>query len=359
MKKLLILIIITIFLTGCYDNIELNNLAIITGIGIDYKDNNFYLTYEILNDIKTDENSTMLSYTLSGQGKTISEAFINTNYKVGKKPYFDHLKIVLLSESIINGELDKITDYLLRDTDIRDEFILMVTKDNYPEEILSHNSKNNPVVTDLIMDLVDNEKYNNNLAIDENYQNVLAKLIGDKCDIVLGSITINEEDEITLDNFFIFNGYNYKSTLNKKNSSLYNLLNKRIFALEVDNYYHGQNVTININRSKTNIEVEADKIIINSTLEGKILENSANLDLEEEKTYQKLNKDFGQIIKNEIIEFIKILQENNSDILGFQDIYYKKTRKDNYNLWQKAKIEVNVNLKINTKGFIFEVANEK
>ena len=55
MKKIIILIVLIFLTSGCYDNIELNNLAIITGLGIDYKDDNFYLTYEILNDIKTEE----------------------------------------------------------------------------------------------------------------------------------------------------------------------------------------------------------------------------------------------------------------------------------------------------------------
>ncbi len=355
MKKFFIIILISLFLTGCYDNVELNNLAIITGIGIDYKDDNFYLTYEILNDIKTDENTAMLSYTVSGEGKTISEAFINTNYKVGKKPYFAHLKIALFSESLVNGKLDQITDYLLRDTDIRDEFIAIVTKDVSPEEILSHNNKNIPVISDFITNLIDNEKYNNNLAMTENYQKVLAKLVSKNYDIVLSTITINPDNEISLDNFIIFNGYNYKATLTKEESSLYNLLTTSIFALEFSKDYDKGNVTISLNYSGTDINVTKDEIIINTNLEGKIVENVANINLADQKSYKKLNEDFGLLIKEDITNFIKTLQNNKSDIIGFQEIYYKKTRKQNKNLWQNAKIKVNVDLKINTKGFIFEV----
>ena len=84
MKKIITLILVLFLTAGCYDNIELNNLAIISGIGIDYHDDNYYLTYEILNDIKTGDNTTMKSYTISGKGKSLPEAFTNTNYKVGK-----------------------------------------------------------------------------------------------------------------------------------------------------------------------------------------------------------------------------------------------------------------------------------
>ena len=44
-----------------------------------------------------------------------------------------------------------------------------------------------------------------------------------------------------------------------------------------------------------------------------------------------------------------------SDVLGLSEIYYKKYRKDNKDLWQSAQVDVKVNLKINTKGYIFEV----
>lgn len=359
MKKILILILCSLFLGGCYDNIELNNLAIISGIGIDYEDDNFILTYEVLNDTKTDENTAMLSYTEEGKGKSIVEAFTNTNYKIGKKPYFAHLRVVLLSETIIKDHLDEISDYLIRDTDIRDEFISVVVKDSTPKEVLTHNSKNIPVVSDLIINLLDNEKYNNNLSVTDTFQQVLAKFISHNQDAVLSSLTINENDEITLSNFYFFKGYYYQDTLTEEESSFYNLLTKDVFGLKVENEYEKGNVVINISHSKPEIEVTSDKIKINLKLDGKILDNNADFDLKSEKSYQELNKDFSLIIKDKVTSFIQKLQANKSDILGLQEIYFKKWRKENHNLWETADIEVKIDLKINTKGFIFEVENEK
>ena len=358
MKKIIILLIGVFLLTGCYDNVELNNLAIVSGVGIDYYNDEYYLTYEILNDIKTDDNTTMKSFTAEGHGKTISEAATDVNYKVGKKPYFAHLKIILFSESVVKDKLDKISDYLLRDANIRDEFMAIVTKDVSPKEILTHNSDNNPVVSDLITKLIENEQYNNNLAVTETFQNIVAKLAGNNYDIVLNSITLNN-DEISLDEFCLFNGYKFKSYLDKNNSPLYNLLTKNVFSLEFIKEYEKGNVTINITGSSTDIKVTKDKIKIHAKLEGKILENNPDFDLKNEKTYQKLNKDFDEVITKDITNFIKILQKEKSDILGLSDIYYKNTRKENHNLWLNADIKIDVDLKINTKGFIFEVKNEK
>lgn len=354
MKKIIILICFVFLLTGCYDNIELDDLAIITGVGIDYKDDEFYLTYEILSDTKTDDNTALLSYTVSGSGKSISEAFINTNYKVSKKAYFAHLKVVVISEEIINGHFNQITDYILRDTNIRSEFKVVVSNGTTPEKILKNNSKNHPVVSEVIVNLIDNEKYNNNLVIGETFKQIVAKLVSNNYDIILNTVSIKDK-QIAINNSYIFKGYNYQNTLTKQDSTLFNMLTKNITSMEFDKNYEKGDVTITITSSETSIKITKDKIIINTKLEGKILENNAVFDLTKDEAYKKLNKDFSTLIEKDIKKFIKLLQTNDSDILGLQEIYYKSTRKENKDLWKTAEIKVNVDLKINTKGFIFEV----
>ena len=137
------------------------------------------------------------------------------------------------------------------------------------------------------------------------------------------------------------------------------LLTKNVYALEFQKDYDGENVSINISHADQDITVNSNKIKINLNLVGRVLENNANLDLKNKDTYQMLNKDFSKVIQNKVTNFVKTLQENKSDILGLEEIYFKKMRKDNHNLWENAEVSVEVVLKINTKGFIFEVENEK
>lgn len=354
MKKLLLLIIIIFSLTGCYDNIELTDLAIISGIGIDYEDDKYKVTYEILSNTKTLENTTLKSNTVTGSGKSISEAFINASYKTGNKAYFAHLKIVVLGEEVVNGHIEGITDYLLRDINIRDEFKVVVAKDTTPAEILKHNTENLPVVSEFLMKLLQNEKYNDNLVIDQNFEDIVKKLSSENYDVILNTITIKNKD-IAMDNSIILKSTNYQTTLSKKDSSLYNMLTTNTLAIDFEKKYDDKVFTINVNNSDTSIEVTKDKIKISTELEAEVLENNPKFDLKDEDTYTKLNKDFEKVIKKDIEEFIKLLQKEECDILGFQEIYYKKTRKDNKDLWLTSDVEVKVDLKINTKGLIFEV----
>lgn len=359
MKKIILLIITSlIFLTGCYDNVELNKLSIISGIGIDYVDDEFVLTYEIYNDNKSENTGELISDTITGKGKTISEAFNNANMKTSKKDFFAHLKLVIVSENLINGHFKEINDYLIRDTDIREEFFLVVASNTTPEEILKSTSVKHPVASEYIVKLLSNEKYNNSLPTKEIYQKILSKLIGSKTDIVLNSVSIID-NHLSLSNSYMFKEYNMLKSLSEHDSSLYTLLMFNNEGISYQKEYDGYVFVINICEVKTNIDVESSNILVNLELEARILENNPNLNLKDTDTYNMLNNDFESIIKDDIYNFVKMVQSSKSDILGLQELYYKSNNKDNKKLWETADIDVNVNLKINYKGFIFEVENEE
>ncbi len=331
MKKIIVLIIILFSLTGCYDNIELSNISIINAIGIDYKDNKYVVTYEIISDDKDNK----LSYTITGESSNIIDAFTETNYRVAKEPYFAHLKLVIISENILNNNFKEVLDYLFYNNEIRDEFYLLVTDDN-PENILNNVNNLEPVASNYITNLLNTEKYNNSIVSDDTFKIVMSKLLSNKEDIILNKITI-KDNKIALDNSYMFNNYEYITTLNKNESSLYNLLMKSTTStvISIDN-----NNAFKINKSKKDIDITKDEIIINLNLDIELLNNS--------------DINIKKYINNELLLFINKLQDNNCDILGFRDLYYKKYNKDNYNLWKYANVIINTNINNKMGAYINE-----
>ena len=75
-KKIFLLLLIFI-LTSCYDNKELNNIAILTATEINKIDDNYIINAEIVNpqapDKQTTKEAPFIIYT--GKGKTIKEAY--------------------------------------------------------------------------------------------------------------------------------------------------------------------------------------------------------------------------------------------------------------------------------------------
>ena len=57
MKKIIILIFLCLITTGCYNYREINDLAIVTALGIEKKDNKYFVTTQIVNIKKADSET--------------------------------------------------------------------------------------------------------------------------------------------------------------------------------------------------------------------------------------------------------------------------------------------------------------
>ena len=64
MKKLIILLSCLFIFTGCYDYNELNNIAVVSGMAIAYKDGKYETTLEIINAKKSDTNQSEQTSTM-------------------------------------------------------------------------------------------------------------------------------------------------------------------------------------------------------------------------------------------------------------------------------------------------------
>ena len=82
--------------------------------------------------------------------------------------------------------------------------------------------------------------------------------------------------------------------------------------------------------------------------------NNPNFNIKDEKIINALNKDFSEYINKQMTNFIKKLQIDNTDILNFEDRYYRKTRKD-FSNWQNKEIDCNLSVTINKKGLVYNI----
>jgi len=358
MRKLIILICIIFLSSGCYDYIELNDLSIISGISIDYKDSNYLVSYEILNDQKQGSDSTSKnSLIVTGNGKNIAEAFINTTKETPKKPYYAHLKCIIISEEIAKNKLENLVDYLLRNTDIRSEFDTVIAKDILASELLNSSSKDNPIVSDLIETLLSNNKYYANNIYTQPFEEMVTDILiyGEEAELAVIS---KIDDKLSVSGIGIFNNYNLAGILTPTESITYNILTGNAMNASFTIPCDKDSLTLGIYKSSPEIKVNNKNININLNLEGNIIESNCNYNFKDTKTYEILNKKYAKVIENETKKFITTTKSLNSDILGIRRMYYIENRKKNNNIWKENNYNVNVNLKINKKGLIFEVHND-
>ena len=140
MKKIIILLIPLLLLTGCYDYRELSDLAIITAVSIDKIDNNLEVAIQVVNPKKEQDTTStnepdFVTYTSSA--KTVQEALRKVVNDSPAKLYGSHMEILIISEEVAKNNLNEILDFFSRDPEPRSEINLFIAKNSNPNDELS------------------------------------------------------------------------------------------------------------------------------------------------------------------------------------------------------------------------------
>lgn len=160
-KILLLLLILAIsctVLTGCWNYKEIEQLAIIAGAAIDKnEDGTIHITTEIV-DIATDGQITYKPIYIESDGHTFFEAVRSAVSKEGKRLYWSHAKVVIVSEEVARGDINKYLDFLFRDPEAREDIWLLVSTEKTAAEVLKSKGALKPIVSFQIDDTMRSQK---------------------------------------------------------------------------------------------------------------------------------------------------------------------------------------------------------
>ena len=376
MKKIILVLIFLFLLSGCYDYKELNDYSIVTGIAIDKKDDKYEVSVLISNSSKSStetdsKESNVVVYT--GKGTTLYSAFKDIGLISPKEIYIGSFSVLILSEDIAREGIENIVDLFLRYPSSRKSFYIVISKDkaqdvlkimtplaNFPSQNISNNLSSS---TDL-QGIIGKVSFNKLLSI----------LVQDGIDPVINTIKVIGDEEkgskqsnlestkpktyVKLDNLAIFKNYKLVDIANRNESIGINFINGNVKETYLKLNYNDGYVVIDTNKIKTNIETKLDnKPKINITIKGeaKIIECNGNIDLENYKTIEKLQKLSNKKIEKIVNQGISLAKKNNSDVFGFGLNFSKKYPnyfKKNKNNWNKIfeNLDINTNVKIILKN---------
>ena len=152
--KYVLIPVIILLTTSCYNYLEVNEIAIVEGLSIDYIDNNYQVILEIV-DIKSDNEN---SYLIESSSTSLNDAFENINKLSSKKISMSHLETIIISKEILKNHIDEISNYFINNKDITTNFYLVVA--NNPKDILNNSNNNYPINTKTITDILSKDNSN-------------------------------------------------------------------------------------------------------------------------------------------------------------------------------------------------------
>ena len=370
MKKF-VLIIITLFIllisSGCYNYKEINDMAIVSSIGIDKdnKNDKYIVSAQIMNSKESEDSEDSQITVYTKEGDTVHEALRNITLKSPRKLYGNHLSKIVLSEEVAKEGIDNILDIFNRITEVRNEFIITIVKEDKASDVLKVLTTTESIPAEYvklslkIADKTSGLTYATKL--DEFISLYLKKGIDpvvpvlkidkkEKKGTTINNITTtNPISKIVIEDLAVTNKGKLETYLKNEEVIGYNFLRnqiqKMIIPVKCDDENNYASISILKNKTKSSAEKKDNKYIINFNInsEAIITEYNCRKDLTDEKVIKKLEKDTEKKIKRYIKKSLNKQKETKGKFLGLERIIYldyPKYKNEDYSV----KYNVNVNL---------------
>lgn len=376
MKKIISLFLAVLFLTGCWDYVDLSLISIATGYAIDKVENGYEVTFQLVNvkeviPTRPSEKSPVTIY--KEEGKTIFEALRRLSLKVPQEIFVGHIKTVIISEEIAKDDIKKVLDILARKHEFRYDIILLVAKGVKAGEILGELTATEDIPVNEIISTIEANNNKQGVVSTRLLYETLNIILSDKTEIVLDGITIetlSDKDSsesltdvdpskiLKLTGLAIFKDDKFIDWLSEEYSMLYNSLMGLSNTTYLTIPCSDGHITLDILENKIKKKIKENNINFNIKPLINIAHTECYMDFNDLETLNNLEKEINNTLEQKYLELLNFVITNyNSDIFNFSlDIYrsnpnyWKKHIKDNPNYLTKLNIKIKVNSKLIRKG---------
>lgn len=161
-KKVLVSFIFMgiICISGCWNYREINDVNIVAGAAVDLNEDGTYLvTVEIIQAESKGGEPQMVPTVIGMEGRTLFEGVRNIITRSGKKLYWSHAQVLIISEEVARRGIVDILDWVTRDRELRPDISLLVSCAKTAREILKTKPRFESTVSYQIAKTLEQEKH--------------------------------------------------------------------------------------------------------------------------------------------------------------------------------------------------------
>ncbi|WP_171016953.1 Ger(x)C family spore germination protein [Pseudalkalibacillus caeni] len=394
MKAVYTIFIFTVMvftLAGCSGRIELNDLLLITSVGIDKGEGDrVKLTFQATNPqaqaggqgSSGAGGSTNPDYTFESEGYSVNEAVNNARNFISRKLFFSQMSMLVVGEEMAKEKgVKEILDFLERHYEIRDNYFFLIAKDSSAKEILSTLTpiENNSSKT--IEKLINISEGSVGIKDGITLENFIRWLYGEKRSPVALGIkkkeknsnvsnfdTLNDIDgnpnSIQLTGLALFNEDKQVDWFTKKESSAWGVLTGR--SADIQNFtFHCPDgdgrigILLKDIKGKAVPTLKGNQLTYRIKMSGQmnLQEMSCRLKLTEEQGANAIQTAVSKGLEKQLVETVRKAQKLKLDFFGIQSQLFKnhpkswEKQKDNWEaLYQEMKVKADVQVYIESPG---------
>lgn len=389
--KYIILILIIITLSGCYNYKELNDSAIVSAISIDINDNKtdkYTIGVQIMNAKKKENTNVSEIAFYEADGATIYDALGQIVLSSPKELYLGHMEVVVLGEELLKKkEPLEYLDFFMRDSSAEKDAVVIVAKEDNAKNILKvitpletipsqnlkaslFNSANLSGTTNIITldELVSN-------LMEEGKESVLPAVVltgsakeGESQDNIKDS---DPDVRIKFDNLAVLKNGKLIGYLNENESFGFNIVTadakNTYIKIKCDNENFA---TLEITSLKTNEEIsfknKKPNVTIKTSAKTNIIEYNCKMNfINDDKLIGEIEKKAEKRIERLINSFLeKSYNKYQTDTLHYGSVFYKEKEKQmkkhgytNKTIKKDITFNVNADVKVDGNGLTLKSVN--
>lgn len=296
---ILLSIALIVSTTGCRRlGIEIVDLMIIQGIGIDKSANGFIVTIEAINNVK---NATMngqstiekTSKIYVSEAESIAEALQDAIRTSGREPLLAHNRVLIIGEETARDGLSGILDFFIRDYNAKPTVLLAIARDASAKEVLT-NKMNKEIIVSLLLENILTESHQYGKALRVRMFEGINCFMDDTHNLAIPAVLIKEEREenmLMVSGTAVFDKENKLIEYFNETETLGAAMFQHDFYKGYFNVYtkDGANVVLKIEKLKPTVKVvyEDEKVKLNLKINAKCnikgVESSKTNDINLEK----------------------------------------------------------------------------
>jgi spore germination protein KC len=370
LRMLLISGMTMILLTGCWNRVEINDIAIVTAIGLDLvEDDQLRLTLQVAVPSKlvtggTGGSSGKSTIVISETGATVSEAYRNIQGKLSRRIFFSQSRVLLIGEDLAKKGVFHIVDFHTRYAEPRINSFIMFTKGK-ASKIINSMPKFESVSAEEMRELA-------KMGLKVYVRDFLNMLLTEGIEPFASQFTLKPLEVSTknksgetqaVSGIAVFKGDKLVGWMDEVETRgllwIRNEIKTGVITIKIPEEKGGGNISMEIVRGETNIvpilKQGELKLDVDVVTELSVIENDSKVNLHETKVIEEIQTNAEEEISKRIEMIIeKVQKEYESDIFGFGQKVYKKYPKE-WNAhykenWEKEFAQTKVT--IHSKAFV-------
>lgn len=386
MKLFLCLSVTCIFLSGCWDRIELEQRGFVIGVAIDEGANSadpelkgsaqtFKVTFQVVIPAglkQMGQQGGTLSgksyFNVSFEGKSMQAIIAKMSTQTSRMPFFEHLKLIVVSEKVAKTKYGfaNVLDFFLRNNDARRNVSIMIAKGDASKvfEITPEGEKG-PV---MFIHSISKHKQSISMVAETRIGDIHEYLLKNESFDLEKVTAVNKDVSLIGAAVMDANKNNLVGFLNERETQGLNLIKPKINGGALEVKMGDSLVVFEIERIERKIQADTTELKpirfhIHVSIEGRISEAFERIDFLEQDPIEEIQKKIKDEVERIIHKTIwKTQNEYKKDVLGM-GAYLKRNKpkvwnkvKNNWdtelNYFSKSEISVTSTVKIRRIGSV-------